>query len=98
MNRHLLTVALLGALANMPLAHADDAHAAVHADTMATTTLDGIVVVGVAPSMATTFITDPKLPRQPGPAAPKTNAASSIHPLYRILPPPCLHPITHAIR
>lgn len=66
MNRHLLTVALLGALANMPLAHADDAHAAVHADTMATTTLDGIVVVGVAPSMATTFITDPKLPRQPG--------------------------------
>ena len=69
MNRHLLTVALLGALANMPLAHADDAHVAMHADTMATTTLDGIVVVGVAPAMATTFITDPKLPRQPVPAS-----------------------------
>ncbi|WP_062351404.1 TonB-dependent copper receptor [Pseudoxanthomonas mexicana] len=69
MNRHLLATALLGALANMPLAHADESHAAMQADTMATTTLDGIVVVGVAPTMATTFITDPKLPRQPVPAS-----------------------------
>jgi iron complex outermembrane receptor protein len=69
MTRNLLAVALLGALANMPLAHAGEPHAATHADAMPTTTLDGIVVVGVAPAMATTFITDPKLPRQPVPAS-----------------------------
>ncbi len=68
MNRHLLTASLLGALANMPLAHADEPHAATHGDAT-TKTLDGIVVVGVAPAMATTFITDPKLPRQPVPAS-----------------------------
>ncbi len=69
MNRHLLTLALLGALANMSLAQAEEPHASMHAETLATTTLDGIVVVGVAPAMATTFITDPKLPRQPVPAS-----------------------------
>ena len=46
MTRNLLAAALLGALANMPLAHAGDAHAATHADAMPTTALDGIVVVG----------------------------------------------------
>jgi len=35
----------------------------------AATSLDGIVVIGVAPSQATTFVTDPKLPRQPVPAS-----------------------------
>ena len=69
MNRNLLCMALLGALANMSIAHAQEAHAALHADAMPATTLDGIVVVGVAPAMATTFITDPKLPRQPVPAS-----------------------------
>ncbi|KAF1729154.1 TonB-dependent copper receptor [Pseudoxanthomonas mexicana] len=69
MNRNLLCMALLGALANMPIAHAQEAHAAPHADAMPATTLDGIVVVGVAPAMATTFVTDPKLPRQPVPAS-----------------------------
>ncbi|KAF1722459.1 TonB-dependent copper receptor [Pseudoxanthomonas wuyuanensis] len=36
---------------------------------MRVTTLDGVVVTGVAPSMATTFVTDPRLPRQPVPAS-----------------------------
>ncbi|WP_454832969.1 TonB-dependent copper receptor [Pseudoxanthomonas wuyuanensis] len=39
------------------------------AQTLRTTTLDGLVVTGVAPSMATTFVTDPRLPRQPVPAS-----------------------------
>ena len=69
MDRNLLCMALLGALANMPIAQAQESHAALHADAMPATTLDGIVVVGVAPAMATTFITDPKLPRQPVPAS-----------------------------
>ena len=69
MHRNLLAMALLGALANMPIAQAQESHAALHADAMPATTLDGIVVVGVAPAMATTFITDPKLPRQPVPAS-----------------------------
>ena len=69
MDRNLLCMALLGALANMPIAHAQESHAALHADAMPATTLDGIVVVGVAPAMATTFVTDPKLPRQPVPAS-----------------------------
>ena len=62
MHRNLLAMALLGALANMPIAQAQESHAALHADAMPATTLDGIVVVGVAPAMATTFITDPKGP------------------------------------
>ena len=69
MHRNLLAMALLGALANMPIAQAQESHAALHADAMPATTLDGIVVVGVAPAMATTFITDPKLPRQSVPAS-----------------------------
>ena len=69
MHRNLLAMALLGALANMPIAQAQASHAALHADAMPATTLDGIVVVGVAPAIATTFITDPKLPRQPVPAS-----------------------------
>lgn len=31
--------------------------------------LDGVVVIGVAPAQATTFVSDPKLPRQPVPAS-----------------------------
>ena len=68
MNRNLLAVALIGALAHTP-AHAQDAHAGAHADALPVTTLDDVVVVGVAPAMATTVITDPKLPRQPVPAS-----------------------------
>ena len=45
MNRNLLCMALLGALANMPIAHAQESHAALHADAMPATTLDGILTV-----------------------------------------------------
>ena len=31
--------------------------------------LDALIVTGIAPSMAMTFVTDPKLPRQPVPAS-----------------------------
>lgn len=71
--RTALVIALVAAL--MPAANvlASDAHAPVSPDqpllSEPVTTLDGIVVVGVAPSLAVTFVTDPKLPRQPVPAS-----------------------------
>ncbi|AKC86361.1 TonB-dependent receptor [Pseudoxanthomonas suwonensis] len=48
------------------MAAPEHVHAAADA---AVTTLDGVVVLGVAPIAASTFITDPKLPRQPVPAS-----------------------------
>ena len=56
-------VAAAGAEPDAPPAHA---HAALDA---AVTSLDGVVVLGIAPIAASTFVTDPKLPRQPVPAS-----------------------------
>jgi len=70
-----LAVALSVALAPVSMVRAgepspDPAGQHVHGAATATATeLDGVVVVGVAPAMATTFVTDPKLPRQPVPAS-----------------------------
>src|SRR5690606_1718446 len=44
-------------------------HASMHDIGAHATTLDGVVVMGVAPAAANTFVTDPKLPRQPVPAS-----------------------------
>lgn len=67
MIRNPLAHALVAALcAAVPAAVAADGH--VHAE-LATTDLDGVVVLGVAPVAAATFTTDPKLPRQPVPAS-----------------------------
>ncbi len=68
MKRNLLALALIGTLANVAAAHAQETHNPAHAQPPPTT-LDGVVVVAVAPVMATTFVTDPKLPRQPVPAS-----------------------------
>jgi iron complex outermembrane receptor protein len=72
MNRTLLSralaVAVIGAAISTPaLAEPDHVHGA--AEAVATTNLDGVVVLGVAPIAASTFVTDPKLPRQPVPAS-----------------------------
>ncbi len=75
MKRTLLALALAGALVAPPLALADpdpgaqDAHAHAAPGAAAATTLEGVVVLGVAPIAASTFVTDPKLPRQPVPAS-----------------------------
>ncbi len=42
-------------------------HAAAPAESVAQ--IEGVVVLGVAPSQSNTFVTDPKLPRQPVPAS-----------------------------
>jgi len=68
MKRSLLAMSLVAALANLAIANAQENHNATHVEAPPTT-LDGIVVVGVVPVMATTFVTDPKLPRQPVPAS-----------------------------
>lgn len=49
-------------------AHAAHAAHAVPADAQVDD-MQGVVVVGVAPSQSNTFVTDPKLPRQPVPAS-----------------------------
>ncbi|KAF1693127.1 TonB-dependent copper receptor [Pseudoxanthomonas koreensis] len=78
MKRTLLACALAGALFVPPAAVATPAPAPepseaahVHAapTTAAVTQIDGVVVIGVAPIAASTFVTDPKLPRQPVPAS-----------------------------
>lgn len=75
MRRDCLAVALSLALAPVSMVLAaeappNDAGQHVHdAGSASPTELDGVVVVGVAPAMATTFVTDPKLPRQPVPAS-----------------------------
>ncbi|GGD52864.1 TonB-dependent copper receptor [Pseudoxanthomonas indica] len=71
MERHPLAVALAIALpwlmVSTAIAQPNDQSHEGHA--AAATQLDGVVVIGVAPSLATTFVTDPKLPRQPVPAS-----------------------------
>lgn len=75
MRRDCLAVALSLALAPVSMVLAaeappNDAGQHVHdAGPASPIELDGVVVVGVAPAMATTFVTDPKLPRQPVPAS-----------------------------
>ena len=44
-------------------------HTHADAEPVPATSLDGVVVVGVAPIAASTFVTDPRLPRQPVPAS-----------------------------
>lgn len=65
MNKHLLCIALAAASAQ--------AAAAAPADDGAIderiATLDALVVTGIAPVAALTFVTDPRLPRQPVPAS-----------------------------
>mgnify|MGYP003582855492 CR=1 FL=1 len=68
MRRALLAAALAAAITHLP-ARAETGHVHPPADAAATTTLDGVVVLGVAPIAASTFVTDPKLPRQPVPAS-----------------------------
>ncbi len=68
MPRNLLAIALASVLAPSPSVFAAEVPPEPHHDA-AIATLDGVVVVGVAPVMATTFVTDPKLPRQPVPAS-----------------------------
>ncbi len=74
--RNLLACALAGALAApLPaLADPQSQPQPVHVHDAgellaAVTDLDGVVVLGVAPIAASTFVTDPKLPRQPVPAS-----------------------------
>ncbi len=80
MQRRMLSVALAAALFSTGTAAAHDGmqHAAhtAHATPVTpatqaadTVTMDRLIVIGVAPSMATTFVTDPRLPRQPVPAS-----------------------------
>ncbi len=71
MNRNLLSrslaAAVIGAAVSNPaLTEPEHVHGAAAA---AVTNLDGVVVLGVAPIAASTFVTDPKLPRQPVPAS-----------------------------
>ena len=67
MKRALLAAALAAATTPGPASAAPDhAHPAQDA---AVATLDGVVVLGVAPIAASTFVTDPRLPRQPVPAS-----------------------------
>ncbi|MBB6066291.1 iron complex outermembrane receptor protein [Pseudoxanthomonas broegbernensis] len=66
---NILAAALAGALC-LPSALAAQDHAALaHDAALRATTLDGVVVMGVAPVAANTFVLDPKLPRQPAPAS-----------------------------
>ena len=79
MRRKLLASAVVGVLAGSlvsplparaettPEAVTEHVHAAYAS--VAATDLDGLVVMGVAPIAASTFVTDPKLPRQPVPAS-----------------------------
>ena len=61
MKRALLAAALAAATTPGPASAAPDhAHPAQDA---AVATLDGVVVLGVAPIAASTFVTDPRLPR-----------------------------------
>ncbi len=72
MNRNLLACALSAALCAVAAPAAVAANAGHHhlaAAAAAPTDLDGVVVLGVAPVAAATFVTDPKLPRQPVPAS-----------------------------
>src|SRR5690606_9329918 len=83
MNRNLLAHALSAALCAVaaPAAHAAaDGHLHAPAATVipAATEIEGVVVVGVAPVAATTFVTDPKLPRQPVPASDGTDYLKTI--------------------
>ncbi|GAB3516104.1 TonB-dependent copper receptor [Pseudoxanthomonas daejeonensis] len=65
-----LAVAVLGAAVSAPaLARPATDHVHGAAGAAAVTQLDGVVVLGVAPIAASTFVTDPKLPRQPVPAS-----------------------------
>ena len=68
MNRSLLCVALAAALMHAP-AHASslDTHDAGPQQNVVD--FDAMVVTGVAPSSALTFVTDPRQPRQPVPAS-----------------------------
>ena len=82
MNRNLLAHALSAALCAVvvPAHAAADAHlhAAAAPAAPAATEMEGVVVVGVAPVAATTFVTDPKLPRQPVPASDGTDYLKTI--------------------
>ena len=63
-----LAAAVLGAAVAAP-ACATPNHLHPAPEVAAVTQLDGVVVLGVAPIAASTFVTDPKLPRQPVPAS-----------------------------
>ncbi|MCD9033542.1 TonB-dependent copper receptor [Luteimonas sp. Y-2-2-4F] len=65
MNEHLLCIALAAACAQSAAAAPRDGAAADER----IATLDTLVVTGVAPAAALTFVTDPRLPRQPVPAS-----------------------------
>jgi len=69
MRRALLATALALAIAAPAAARAEPEHSHAVPDAAAVATLDGVVVLGVAPIAASTFVTDPKLPRQPVPAS-----------------------------
>ncbi|MGO1719356.1 MAG: TonB-dependent copper receptor, partial [Luteimonas sp.] len=69
MNRSILCTALAAALLQAPALAAAAAPAATEGHETQIVDFDAMVVTAVAPSATLTFVTDPRLPRQPVPAS-----------------------------